>query len=78
MSAIASQTTSLTIVYRLSKAQIKETSKHVTGLCEGNSTVTGEFPAHRAMKMFPFDDFIMIEAPAIITDWAKYQICVVW
>ena len=32
----------------LFKAQIKETSKlRVTGLCEGNSPVTGEFPAQR-------------------------------
>ena len=31
------------------RAQIKETSKlRVTGLCEGNSPVTGEFPAQRA------------------------------
>ena len=31
------------------KVQIKETSKlHVTGLCEGNSSVTGEFPAQMA------------------------------
>ena len=34
---------------RLFKAQIKETSKLcVTGLCEGNSQVTREFPAQRA------------------------------
>ena len=34
---------------RLFKAQIKEISKFcVTGLCEGNSPVTGEFPAQRA------------------------------
>ena len=34
---------------RLFKAQIKEISKlRVTGHCEGNSPVTGEFPAQRA------------------------------
>ena len=34
---------------RLFKAQIKKTSKlRVIGLCEGNSPVTGEFPAQRA------------------------------
>ena len=34
---------------RLFKAQIKETSKlRVTGLCEGNSPGTGEFPAQKA------------------------------
>ena len=33
-----------------------------TGLCEGNSPVTGEFPSQRASnaEMFPFDDVIMI------------------
>ena len=44
------------------RTQIKETSKlRVTGLCEGNSPVTGEFPAQRAndTEMFPFDDVIM-------------------
>ena len=31
------------------QAQIKKTSKfHVAGLCEGNSPMTGEFPAQRA------------------------------
>ena len=32
-----------------------------TGLCEGNSPVTGEFPNQRASKVeiFPFDDVIM-------------------
>ena len=33
-----------------------------TGLCEGNSPVTGEFPAPKASnaeKIFPFDDVIM-------------------
>ena len=40
----------------------KKTSKpRVTSLCEGNSQVTGEFPAQRPVmwKMFPFDDLIM-------------------
>ena len=44
--------------------QIKETSKlPVTGLCEGNSLVTGEFPAQGASNVenVPFDDVIMIE-----------------
>ena len=37
------------LLNRLFKAQIKETSKlGVTGLCEGNSPVTSEFPAQRA------------------------------
>ena len=51
MSMTASQITSLTIVYSTvySRRRSKKTSKlHVTGLCEGNSPVTDEFPAQRA------------------------------
>ena len=51
MSAMASQFTSLTIVYSTvySRRRSKKTPKpRVTGLCEGNSPVTGEFPAQRA------------------------------
>ena len=51
MSATASQITSLTIVYSTvySRHRSKKTSKLcVTGLCAGNSPVTGEFPAQRA------------------------------
>ena len=53
MSTMASQITSLTIVYSsvLFRRRSKKTSKlRVTGLCEGNSSVTGEFPAQRASK----------------------------
>ena len=48
---MASQITSLTLVYSIvySRRRSKKTSKlHVTGLCEGNSPVTGEFPTQRA------------------------------
>ena len=48
MSAMASQITSLTIVYSTVylRRRSKKTSKlRVTGLCEGNSPVTGRFPA---------------------------------
>ena len=52
MGAMASQITSLTVVYStlyLGADQRKKTSKlRVTGLCAGNSSVTGEFPAQRA------------------------------
>ena len=45
--AITSQITSLTIVY--STVHSKKTSKlRVTGLCGGNSPLTGEFPAQRS------------------------------
>ena len=48
---------------RLFRRWSKKTSKlRVTVLCEGNSPVTGEFPSQKAsnVKMFPFDDVIMI------------------
>ena len=51
MSVVASQITSLTIVYSTvySRRRSKKTSKlRVTGLCEGNSPGTGEFPAQMA------------------------------
>ena len=51
MGVMASQITSLMIVYSTfySKRRWKKTSKpRVTGLCAGNSPVTGEFPAQRA------------------------------
>ena len=47
MSAMASQITSLTIVY--STVYSKKTPKlRITGLCDGNSPVIGEFPAQKA------------------------------
>ena len=51
MSAMASQITSLTIVYSTvySRSRSKKTSKlRVPCLCEGNLPVTGEFPTQRA------------------------------
>ena len=52
MGAMASQITSLAIVYlfnRLFRHRSTKTSKiRVTGLCAGNSPVTDEFPAQRA------------------------------
>ena len=51
MTAMASQVTSLAIVYSTvnSRRRSKKTSKlRVTGLCGGNSPGTGEFPAQRA------------------------------
>ena len=49
MSAMASQMTSLTIVYStIYLGRSKKTAKlRVTGLCEGNLPVTGEFPAQK-------------------------------
>ena len=64
MTTMASQIASIRIVYSTaySRCRSKKTSKFlVTGLCAGNSPVTGEFP-HKwpvTRKMFPFDDVIM-------------------
>ena len=47
---------------RLFRRRSNKTPKlRVTGLCEGNSPMTSEFPAQSAItrKMFPFDDGIM-------------------
>ena len=63
MSTMASQITSLSIFSQpFVQTPIKKTSMlRITGLCEGNSLVTGEFLAQRASnaEMFPFDDVIM-------------------
>ena len=64
MSAMASQITSLyeCLLNCLSRHRSKKISKlRVTGLCEGNSPVVGEFHTQRASnaQMFPFDDVIM-------------------
>ena len=66
MSVMASQITSLTIVYSsvYSGADQRKISKlHATGFCAENSPVTGEFPAQMASnsEMFPFDYVIMKE-----------------
>ena len=50
------------LLNRLFGRRSKKTSKlGVTGLCAGNSPVTGEFPPQRASnaEIFPFDDVIM-------------------
>ena len=64
--ALASQITSLAIVYSTvySRRRSKKTSKlRVTGLCTGNSPVTGAFSAHTASYAengsAPFDDVII-------------------
>ena len=61
MTTIASQITSLTVVYSTVKS--KKTSKlRVTGLCEGNSPgpVNSPHKGPVTRKMFPFDDVIMV------------------
>ena len=49
------------LLNRLFRRRSKKTSKLRHWLCDGNSPVTGEFPAQRASneEIFPFDDVIM-------------------
>ena len=53
------------LLNRSFRRRSEKTSKlRVTGLCEGNSPVAGEFPAHKGpitRKTFPFDDVIMVD-----------------
>ena len=68
ISKMASQINSVSMVYSTVQGQIKENIKlRVTGLCEGNSPVTGEFPAEMASsaEMFPFDDVIIVNAISV-------------
>ena len=53
MDAMASQITSFTIVHSTvySGADKKKSKLRVTGLCVGNSPVTGEFPAQIASNV---------------------------
>ena len=65
MIAMACEITGLRIVYSsVCSGAYQRKQFRLTGLCAGNSQVTGEFPAQRAVmrKMFPFDDVIMKSA----------------
>ena len=73
MGAIASQVTSLTIVYMscLSRRRSKKTSKLcVTGLCAGNSPGTGEFPAQMASYA---EIFSIWWRHHVLQDWEQSQ-----
>ena len=48
MGAMASQITSLMNAYSTVYSGADQRKLRVTGLCEGNSPVTGEFPAQKA------------------------------
>ena len=51
------------LLNRLFRRRSQKTPKlHVTGICEGNSPVTGDFPTQRPVtrQMFPFDDVMMM------------------
>ena len=67
MGAMASQITSLTIVYSTvywGTDQRKDQSSALLGLCAGNSPGTGEFPAQIANNAV--DDVIMLMATDVI------------
>ena len=64
------------LLSRLIRHRSKKTSKlRVTGLCAGNSPVTGEFPEQRASNAenIPFDDVIMVLGP-FQWHWSYYII----
>ena len=59
MSALTSQITSITIVYSTVyswRRSMKTSRLRVTGLCAGNSPVTGEFPAQRDSDVVCYSD----------------------
>ena len=63
MSAMAYQITNVSIVYSTVCSGADQWNIfRVTGLCAGNSPVTGELPAQKASyaEMFSFDDVIII------------------
>ena len=71
------------LLNRLFWRRSKKTSKlRVTGLCAGNSPVTGKFSTQMASirKMFPFDDIIMITRAVrdcLIRPFASISECLV-
>ena len=72
MSTMASQITSLTIVYSTaySRRRSKNTAKlRVTGLCAGNSQVNSPHKRPVTRKMFPFDDVIIGADPDICYEY---------
>ena len=63
MSAMKSQITGLDIVYSTVYSgpdQRKTKKPRVTGLCEGNSPVTGEFPAQRTSNEQLIEYFLFV------------------
>ena len=75
--AMTSQIASLTIVYSAVYSgadQIKTSKLCVTGLCEGNSPVTGEFPAQRSSNEENFSIWWLHHVYSIFT--VNYQLIV--
>ena len=75
MGTIASQITSLTIVYSTvySDADQRKTKLRVTGLCAGihRGTVNSPHKWPVTLKMFPFDDVIMCKQRPITCQVTK-------
>ena len=81
MNTMASQITSHTIVYSTvytGAYQIITSKLHVTGLCEGNSPVTGEFPTQRPLtrKWIPFDNVIKIFSEMHLD--RRFEVSIYW
>ena len=68
MGTMASQNTSLTIFYSSvdSGADKKKSKIRVTGLCVGNSPVTGEFPAQGASNAYN------------VSTWWRHHVLSLW
>ena len=82
MNTMASQITSLTVVYSIvySDSRSKKTSKfRVTGLCVGNSPgpVNSPHKGPVTRKMFPFDDVIMESHPVLPESVLKLSIILI-
>ena len=61
---------------RLFRRGSEKTKLRVTGLCEGNSPVAGEFLAQRASnaEMFPFDDVVMkLPFSCVLVQTPRYE-----
>ena len=73
MRTMESQINSLTIVYSTVYSAKKTSKLRVTGLCEGNSPVTGEFPSQRASNAENYD-VIMTNKSSLVTQiWWKIR-----
>ena len=76
MSAMASQISSLTIVYSTVYSGVdhrKKSKLHVTSLCEGNSPVTSEFPAQKASNAECFH--LMTSSCVMFALWQCITVC---
>ena len=84
MSTMAYQITSLTIVYSIVYSGADHRKLRVTGLCAGNSPVTGEFPAQSASNAENVSIWWRHHAYALepgVTRWSYFKmfiLCLSW